>query len=125
MKKVACSERIKEALALKGSKPADLCAMTDISKATISQYINGFYEPSQVRIEIISRALNVNEAWLMGYDVPMERNKPITQKDDELIDALNNRPELRQLLNSLSRLDNEHLDAFMKIIGLQTGDQQD
>lgn len=49
--------------------------MTEINKSTMSQYLSGQYEPSQIKLEILARALKVNEAWLMGYDVPMERNQ--------------------------------------------------
>lgn len=67
--------RLKESLSLRNLKQADLCSMTEINKSTMSQYLSGQYEPSQIKLEILARALNVNEAWLMGYDVPMERNQ--------------------------------------------------
>ena len=31
------------------------------------------YKPRQNNIDALAVALNVNEAWLMGFDVPMER----------------------------------------------------
>lgn len=73
MEKVKCSERIKEALSIKNLKASDLCNMTGISKSTMSQYISGLYEPKQDRVWLICKALHVDEAWLMGYDVPMEK----------------------------------------------------
>lgn len=68
------SERIKEALELKGMKQSDLVEKTGIGKSSISTYISGSYEPKQRNIYKIAKALGVNEAWLMGYDVPMERS---------------------------------------------------
>ena len=68
-----CAERIKTALSIKGVKQSDLCRITQIPKSALSQYISGAYEPKQDRIYLISKALNVSEAWLMGLDVPMER----------------------------------------------------
>lgn len=44
-----------------------------ISKSALSQYCSGKYEPDQRRLTILGMALNINEAWLMGYDVPKER----------------------------------------------------
>lgn len=44
-----------------------------INKSHLSQYISGKNEPRQDKLSILSLALNVNEAWLMGYDVPMEK----------------------------------------------------
>ena len=78
-RKSNCSERIATALAIRNMKQADLCEMTKIPKSAISQYIRGTFEPKQDRIYLIANALNVSEAWLMGYDVPMEKNE--TQKN--------------------------------------------
>lgn len=68
-----CAERIKIALHIKGMKQSDLCRLTKIPKSALSQYISGAYEPKQDRIYLMAQALNVNETWLMGLDVPMER----------------------------------------------------
>lgn len=68
------SERMKEALELRNMKQADLVEMTGIGKSSISTYLSGDYEPKQRNIYKIAKALDVNEAWLMGNDVPMERN---------------------------------------------------
>lgn len=66
------SDRIKEGLELRKMKQADLVNLTGISKGALSSYISGSYEPKQKNIYKIAKALNVNEAWLMGYNVPME-----------------------------------------------------
>lgn len=68
------AQRIKEGLAIRGMKQADLVYKTGIGKSSISTYISGDYEPKQRNIYKIAQALNVSEAWLMGYDVPMERS---------------------------------------------------
>ena len=44
-----------------------------MNKSDISQYCSGKVEPNQEKLFILGNALNVNEAWLMGFDVPMER----------------------------------------------------
>lgn len=71
------ANRIKEAMALREMRQADLVEKTNISKGALSSYITGRYTPKQNNIYIIAKALNVNEAWLMGYDVPMERNTQV------------------------------------------------
>ena len=48
-----------------------------ISKSDLSQYCSGKVEPKQNKLHILSMALNVNGAWLMGFDVPMELNENI------------------------------------------------
>ena len=67
------AERLSYALSHKRIKQVDLCNQLNITKGAMCHYIKGDYEPRQDRIDAIARALNVNEAWLMGYDVPMER----------------------------------------------------
>ena len=68
------SERIKEGMVLRNLKQTDLVAITGISKGALSSYISGRYVPKQNNIYLIAKALNVNEAWLMGSDVPSERS---------------------------------------------------
>ena len=67
------ASRIKEAMTIRKMKQVDLVSLTGIGKSSISTYLSGEYEPKQRNIYKIAKALNVSEAWLMGYDVPMER----------------------------------------------------
>ena len=73
--------RIKKALSIRGMRQAELCKLAHIPKSSLSQYLNGDFEPKQDRIYLMARALNVSEAWLMGFDVPMERQE--TKKSPE------------------------------------------
>lgn len=100
-----CCDRISYALRVRGMKQSELCQLTKIPKSAISQYISGAFEPKQDRVFIISRALNVSEAWLMGYDVPMERqeSKPLdqtklTEGEQMLLDLFRKIPEDKQQL---------------------------
>ena len=67
------ANRLKQALEMRNMKQADLVNMTGIGKSSISTYLSGDYEPKQKNLYRLAKALDVNEAWLMGYDVPMER----------------------------------------------------
>ena len=80
------SDRIKEGMALRNLKQADLVELTGISKGALSSYISGRYIPKQNNIYLIAKALNVNEAWLMGSDVSMARNN--TSKSGMIINVL-------------------------------------
>lgn len=88
--KEACYKRIRQAMELKGIKAVDLVQATGLGKSAISQYISGKYEPKQVAIHKIAKALNVSEAWLMGYDVPIQRAEEIktvvSKEETELLD---------------------------------------
>ncbi len=68
-----CAARISKALELRGMRQIDLVEKTGIPKSAISQYCSGSFKPKQKRLFLIAEALNVDEAWLMGLDVPMER----------------------------------------------------
>ena len=68
------------ALAIRGMKQIELSRLTGIDSGTINNYLSGKYEPKQDRLEKIAEALDVNPVWLMGYDVPMEREKKTPEK---------------------------------------------
>ena len=67
-------ERLKYAMNLSGLTQTDLCQKTKIPKSAMSQYISGAFKPKDDRTFLLAKALNVDEAWLMGYDVPMEKS---------------------------------------------------
>ena len=66
------SERLKQAMELRNKRQADLVRITGIGKASICTYLAGKYEPKQANTCKLAAALNVNPAWLMGQDAPME-----------------------------------------------------
>jgi transcriptional regulator with XRE-family HTH domain len=101
MKKTT-AERLRELMDMRGLKQADIVRLcqpyaeklgTKFQKSALSQYISGRNEPNQYKLTVLALALNVNESWLMGYDVPMERKNNTT---DILTDG-------EQLLLSLFR----------------------
>jgi hypothetical protein len=65
-------------------------------------------EPGQFKLSMLGLALNVSEAWLMGYDVPQEREKPTAAElsDDEqilkVIEALT--PDNKKKILELAKL---------------------
>ena len=72
-KKADFATRLREALHMREMKPIELSALTGISRGSISSYLSARWAPKQNNIYLIARALNVSEAWLMGYDVTMDR----------------------------------------------------
>ena len=85
------AERLRMALDSRNMKATELSELTGINKSTISQYLSKEYEPKRDRIELFSKILNVNEAWLTGYDVPMETN--LSDGDDSIIEEYELSPE--------------------------------
>ena len=82
--------RFNAALAERNIRPIELAEKTKLSRSTISHYMNGYAQPKSDKLFILSKALNVNEQWLMGYDVPMEQNDcedtTIAKRDAALAD---------------------------------------
>ena len=54
-----------------------------LKKNALSEYVNGKTEPGQHKLTILGLALNVSEAWLMGYDVPMERENAVSSSAEQ------------------------------------------
>ncbi len=49
-----------------------------IGRNDLSQYVTGKVSPRQDKLSILGLALNVNEAWLMGFDVPKQRQQTVS-----------------------------------------------
>ena len=96
-------KRLNKALGIRGMKPSELCNITKIPRSSMTTYLSGDYEPKQDRIYLIAKALNVSEAWLMGYDVPMNRDtldkQPLTEGEAKLLELFRQSPvENRQMI---------------------------
>lgn len=72
MKKTT-AERLHELAEYFKVSQTEICERTGIGCAAMSNYWRGYRLPRQNTLSIIGDAFNVNEAWLMGYDVPMKR----------------------------------------------------
>ena len=115
------SARIKKALRIKGMKQADLCQITKIPKSSLSQYLSGDFEPKQDRIYLISKALNVSEAWLMGFDVPMARQDTEKNSSPEEI-KLNEGEQL--LLDLFRKIPEDKQGLVLQMIRVALGNQE-
>ena len=70
MKNSITAQRLKEALNTCRMKQEELANASGVSKASISQYINGSHSPSNISSGKLASVLQVNPLWLMGFDVP-------------------------------------------------------
>lgn len=73
MEKATFSERLNLIIKEKNIRQIELCQKTGIGKSAMSQYLGGAFEPKQQNLYALAKALEVSEAWLMGYDVPKTR----------------------------------------------------
>lgn len=74
-KQAELKDRLRMALELREKKAADLARDLKIPKSALSQYLSGYRTiKDSKRLYVIAEYLDVSEAWLMGFDVPMERH---------------------------------------------------
>lgn len=83
MKKESTATRLRKIMDSRGLRQVDILKLTTpycekygikMNKSDISQYCSGKNEPNQEKLFVLGKALSVSESWLMGFDVPMERN---------------------------------------------------
>ncbi len=89
-KKFTTSERLQYIMRTRNLKQIDIvnaaqpfCEKYHISlhRNDLSQYVNGKASPKQDKLFILALTLNVSEAWLWGFDVPIDR---ITYSSEEI-----------------------------------------
>ena len=119
MKITNTAERLKEIMKRKNLKQVDVLNLASpylekysvkLNKSDLSQYISGKVEPGQKKLTVLSLALDVSEAWLMGYDLPEKTESEITKLDSELISIMRSlntqkKEELLETLKALSQND--------------------
>ncbi len=118
-KKVATpADRIREAMTDAEKKQADLVRATGLDKAAISSYLSGKYEPKQKAIGLLAIALDVNEMWLWGYDVPKMRT-PAQKKNDAIVGVvsrLRNDADFFEVVSLLADLPPEQYTSVKTIL---------
>nr|WP_302594493.1 hypothetical protein [uncultured Acetatifactor sp.] len=105
MKKENTASRLNKIMAERNLRQVDIlecvkpfCIKYDIkmNKSDLSQYVSGKVEPSQEKLVVLGMALNVSEAWLMGFDVPMERTASIKESSPKIM-------QYYELLNDIGK----------------------
>lgn len=93
MARATIGERIKQAMEIRGYKQVDVVRMAKplsvkygrkLAKNALSQYIHDKVDPRRDMIALLAEVLDVDDAWLTGYDVSMEREIPAPTNGDGL-----------------------------------------
>lgn len=111
--KESTATRLKRLLAERGLKQVDILEKAKpfckkygikLTKSDLSQYVSGKVAPGQDKLSIIGMALDVSEAWLMGYDVPMKRGSSRRMTDDSVPTGFEPLPKMvkRPLVGSIA-----------------------
>lgn len=122
MKISTTADRLRQLMNERGLRQADIlrlvapyCALNDtiLNKNHLSQYLSGKAVPRQDKLNVLSRALKVSEAWLMGYDVPKYEYKAYVDQDDA--DEKNVESLKDQETNAAGDSDDMLLDRVMSL----------
>ncbi len=122
MKNAETAKRLILALERKGIKAQDLADQSNVSKVSISQYVNGTHAPSNVSAGKMAEVLGVSPVWLMGFDVPMYDTKEITAQQMILTD-----PEEQEIIHRYRTADDLDRAIVKRTLGMderQKGDGQ-
>lgn len=86
-----------------------------LSKPAISQYVSGKVIPGQNKLFVLGQALNVSEAWLMGYDVPRERAFSSPEAAIQAIkgSGLSVPAGFRDILKNLDKMNSDGLEKVL------------
>lgn len=122
MSTVPMNMRIKEAMQTYGISQAELARRTEIDKSSLSNYLSGKYKPKQNGIYKIANALNVSEAWLMGFNVPMQKeyreninaDERLSDETTHLLAKLRDDKDMTALLEKYYSLEDEDQRNFVK-----------
>lgn len=117
-KVVKLKDRLREALLVRKMKAIELSESTGIPKGAISYYLAGKSQPKSDRLFLISQALSVSEAWLLGYDVPMERSVSQKKNDDlvKIIAKLRTDNRFFTIVSNLMDVPGEQYDSLANIV---------
>ena len=101
-----------------GMKAVDLCEKTGVPKSAISYYLAGKSEPKTDRLYIIAKSLDVSEAWLLGYNVDMARDKSQKELDElaDLNERIKKEKDFRQLILKINHLKPQQLEAVKNLL---------
>lgn len=111
-------DRLRLAMDSKGLKAVDLCERGNIPKSAMSYYLSGRQEPKSDRLYLLAKLLDVSEAWLLGYDVPMERSTDQKEADEmtALFGRIKKDRDFKQLIFRINRLTPAQLDAVKTLL---------
>lgn len=99
------AKRLQKALADAGINQQELADRSGVSKASISQYVNGSHAPGNISAAKMGKVLKVEKLWLMGFEVEMKKEISSESADCDMI-----------LLEKFSLLNKRDKQIVMSII---------
>lgn len=115
--KETTADRLRQIMKLRNLRQVDIlekckpyCEKYNIrlAKNDLSQYVSGRNEPNSQRLGILAMALQVTEAWLAGYDVPMTNAENIIPIETRKY------PLLGEVACGIPRYADEHIELYVE-----------
>ena len=118
LKQIMREQNLKQVDILKACQPYCEKFNVKLAKNDLSQYVSGKVQPGQDKLTILGKALNVNEVWLMGYDVPSGK------KELELIESTLSKSKTHNLLDLIEeKYGDQTVELLSKFQQLDNVDQ--
>ncbi|EGQ2852177.1 LexA family transcriptional regulator [Staphylococcus pseudintermedius] len=105
-------DRLKQIMSERKISQSELSRRTGIGRNSISDYLNGKYEAKQDKVFELAKVLNVNEAWLMGFDI--SKNREIENSITSIYDQLTP-PRQKRVLDFANEQLNEQNNKVLHI----------
>lgn len=116
LKRIMNERRLRQVDILRMSEPWQKKLDIKISKNTLSQYINGKSSPDNHKATLLAKTLGVNEAWLLGYNVPRTDEEKFTTP---LVETT----IVKKTIETMQKLDDKHQENVLKFTKKQLQEQ--
>ncbi len=110
--------RFNRILEIREMRPVDLAKATGFKENAISQWRSGYAEPKADKIAVLAKVLEVDPVWLIGMDVPMEKQleKRYSTESAQLLVQVKNNPALMQLCKDFMQLDPAQQESVANLV---------
>ena len=114
--KSSLKTRLYEAMTIRGKKAVDLTRDLQIPKSAVSQYLSGKSQNmDSERLYAIAKYLDVDEPWLLGFDVPMKSTETKKEQPTEN-DGLS--AKKKAFIARIMQMSDAELDRLDQILAL-------
>lgn len=117
LQQIMTERNLRQVDILNMSKPWQEKFGITMGKSALSQYVSGKSQPDQNKLLLLANTLNVNEAWLMGFDVPQKRKQESNISSIDIISIYNKlHPNRQQYVYNYAQ---KQLDEQSNIVRLE------
>ena len=124
MKYHVTAQRLSIALVNNNMSARELSVRSGVSESSVSHYVNGSHEPSNISANKMSKVLGVDPLWLLGYDVPMIKGAQSPKPSEPLSETERYVIKFRDAMNKVDenqrKLIIDGMENMYKMLGINT-----